>query len=114
MRAAFRIGVYLEDAKLSKDFFKDKKDPLYIGIRYILEFKYLEAAKWLQVAKASYEKYLLLYLIAKALKQENLEMEYFGSWEGKTKVTPFEFYVEIPDRGLKIKADAFLSEGLNR
>ncbi len=107
MRAGFRIGVYREGRKLSKEELKGERDPLLVGIRYVIEFKYLEATKWLQLAKDCYEKCLLLYLIFKALKQEDLEREYRRMWEGKARLTDLEFYVEFPEEGIRIKAEDF-------
>lgn len=79
-----------------------------MAIRYILEFKYLEATKWLHLAENSYEKYLLLYLIGKALKQEDIQREYFRAWEGQKRVTPFEFFVELPEEALSVRAEDFI------
>ena len=96
MRLAFRIRIKRGDKVLLKADLEPSKDPLMVAIRYVLEHKYLEATKWLHIAEDSYEKYLLLYLIAKALKQEDLEKEYYALWEGKKKLTDLEFSIEYP------------------
>ncbi|MEM2368609.1 MAG: hypothetical protein QXQ50_10300, partial [Candidatus Bathyarchaeia archaeon] len=68
MRVRFRVAVYEKDGKrLSKEVLVGPREPLYIGIRYVVEFKYLEATKWLMLAKDCQEKYLLLALLNFAL-----------------------------------------------
>ncbi|WP_204985452.1 hypothetical protein, partial [Escherichia coli] len=62
--------------KQSKENFIKASEALYIGIRYITEFKYLEATKWLMLAQDCMEKYLLLGLINIALGQEKEGYEF--------------------------------------
>ncbi|SHK50483.1 hypothetical protein [Thermocrinis minervae] len=76
MRVAFRIVLEEKGKRLTKEDLKDKKDPFHIGLRYITEFKYLEATKWLMLAPDSYEKYYLLYLLNLALGQEEQAKEF--------------------------------------
>ena len=76
MRVRFRILVFKEGRKLSKSDLRGETEALMIGIRYILEFKYLEATKWLMVAEDCWEKYMLLGLLNLALGQEEPAKEF--------------------------------------
>ena len=96
MRVKFRIVIYQEGKKLTREDLKDKREPLLIGIRYVLEFKYLEATKWLMLAEDSYEKYLLLGLINEALGQEAQAREFLEEASKYPKITPYTIKTEIP------------------
>ncbi len=76
MRVRFRILVFKEGKRLSKSELKGETDPLMVGLRYILEFKYLEATKWLMVAEDCWEKYMLLGLLNLSLGQEEPAREF--------------------------------------
>ncbi|WP_164930742.1 hypothetical protein [Aquifex aeolicus] len=98
MRVKFRIGIEKEGKRLKKKDLQGVRDPLYIGMRYITEFKYLEATKWLLLAKDSYEKYKLLALINEALGQNEQARE-FEELSGKfPRVTDLSFVIEIPEK----------------
>ncbi len=94
MRVKFRIAIYNEGVKLKKSDFADKRDAFSMGLRYILEFKYLEATKWLMLSEDSYEKYFLLGLINTALGQETQAKEFFQEAEKYPKRTPYTFKLE--------------------
>ena len=98
MRIKFRIGIYKQGTKQYKKDFRGLSDPLFIGMRYITEFKYLEATKWLFLAEDSYEKYLLLGLINEALGQDEQSREFLEVAERYEKKTDYEFFKEIPKK----------------
>ncbi|ADC89130.1 hypothetical protein Thal_0496 [Thermocrinis albus DSM 14484] len=101
MRVRFRIALYRDGVRLTKEQLKDRKDPLGIGMRYVTEFKYLEATKWLMVAKDSYEKYLLLGLINFALAQDWLGREFLENASLYEPAENVQFFVEVPEKGLR-------------
>ena len=101
MRVRFRISLYREGKRLKKSDFMNKRDPLYKGMRYIIEFKYLEATKWLLIASDCYEKYLLLGLVNLALGQEEQAREFFQSLDGTFPCTDIRVFVENPENGTK-------------
>ncbi|HIP42486.1 MAG TPA: hypothetical protein EYG91_00905 [Aquifex aeolicus] len=103
MRVKFRIGIYKRGKKQRKKDFQGLSDPLFIGMRYITEFKYLEATKWLFLAEDSYEKYLLLGLINEALGQEEQSREFLEVANRYEKKTDYEFFKEIPEENLVMK-----------
>ncbi len=70
-------------------------------MRYITEFKYLEATKWLLIAPDCYERYLLLGLINLALGQEDQAREFLESLEGTPRCTDISVFVERPEEGTK-------------
>ncbi len=76
MRVRLRILVFRGNKRLSKSELGGETDPLMVGIRYILEFKYLEATKWLMVAGDCQEKYILLGLLNLSLGQEESAREF--------------------------------------
>ncbi|NPB07655.1 MAG: hypothetical protein GXN96_01850 [Aquificae bacterium] len=97
MRVKYRIGLYLNGKRLKKKDLQGKRDPLFVGMRYIAEFKYLEATKWLLLAEDSYEKYYLLGLVNESLGQEEQAREFYeqaGKFPRKTGLT---FKKERPD-----------------
>lgn len=51
MRVKFRIVIHKDGKKLSKGDLLGEKDPFLVGVRYITEFRYLEATKWLMLAQ---------------------------------------------------------------
>ena len=108
MRVKFRILLYKGDKRLRKKDLESIKDPFWIGIRYITEFKYLEATKWLLVAEDSYEKYLLLSLIHLSLGQEETAKEFAREAAGKPKGLGISVKVLKPD-GEEVEGDKFLS-----
>jgi len=95
MRVRFRISILSNGKKLKRGDFSGKNDPLSLGMRYITEFKYLEASKWLQLAPDCYEKYYLLGLLSEALGQEEEAREFFRSAEGLRRLTDYEFLREL-------------------
>jgi hypothetical protein len=76
MRVKFRIVIHKDGKKLNKGDLFGEKDPFWVGVRYITEFRYLEATKWLMLAQDCYEKYLLLALTNLALGQESQAQEF--------------------------------------
>ena len=105
MRVRFRIVLYRKGKRLRRSDLEGEKDPLFKGMRYITEFKYLEATKWLLIAPDCHEKYLLLGLINLALGQEEQAREFLENIKGTSKGTDVEVFVENPDRGTKRKVD---------
>ncbi len=97
MRVKFRIGIYRNGKKMKKKDFLGLRDPLFIGMRYITEFKYLEATKWLLIAKDSREKYTLLGMINEALGQSEQAKEFFENASRYEKLTDYEFKKEFPE-----------------
>ncbi|WP_448587273.1 hypothetical protein [Thermocrinis sp.] len=107
MRVRFRIAIHKDGRRLSREELLNRREPFWVGVRYITEFKYLEATKWLMLAEDSHEKYLLLCLTSLALGQSSQAEEYCQ--EAK-KFKPSEgigIYLELPERGLKaeVKGD---------
>ncbi|MEZ0361831.1 MAG: hypothetical protein ABWK04_08085 [Hydrogenobacter sp.] len=96
MRVKFRIVIYKDGVKLKKMDLEGKKDAFSVGVRYILEFKYLESTKWLMLAEDSYEKYLLLGLVNMALGQELQAREFLQEAEKYPKKTLYTIKVENP------------------
>ncbi len=92
MRLKLRIILEREGRRLKKEDFKGK-EPLSLAFRYICEFKYLEASKFLQLAPDCYEKFYLLYLINLALGQEELASEYYKLWENYPRKTDLDIKV---------------------
>jgi hypothetical protein len=98
MRVRFRI-LPLKGGKRISGELKIEDKNLAKAVRYLSEFKYLEATKWLMLAEESFEKYALLYLIYTALGQgENAEEFYELAIKGK-KATDLTFRLENPERG---------------
>ncbi|MEJ7554757.1 MAG: hypothetical protein WKI49_04360 [Aquificaceae bacterium] len=103
MRVRFRVVVYSKEGKkLSKEDFIAFREPLYIGIRYVVEFKYLEATKWLMLAKDCQEKYLLLALLNFALGQDTQAHEFLQEALKHERATDYLFVIEKPEEGLKV------------
>ena len=97
MRVKFRIRIDLNGKRLKKEDLKGKRDPFSIALRYITEFKYLEATKWLYLAEDSYEKYYLLSLINEALGQEEQAKEFRETAKRfERKYEKLEISKEIP------------------
>jgi len=80
--------------RLRRSDFEGEKDPLLKGMRYVTEFKYLEATKWLLIAQDCYEKYFLLGLINLALGQEEQAKEFFENLKETQPITDIEILVE--------------------
>ncbi|MDW8032369.1 MAG: hypothetical protein RMH93_02355 [Aquificaceae bacterium] len=116
MRVRFRIGIYDEEGKrLSKDHFLSYSTSLHRGMRYVLEFKYLEATKWLMLAQDSTEKYLLLGLLNIALGQEREGLDFLQEAQKHKRATFYLFAVEKPETGFKLfieKIEASLLDSL--
>ena len=106
MRVRFRISFYRGDKRLKRSDFGDTKDPLWVGMRYIVEFKYLEANKWLLIAPDSYEKYILLTLTNLAIGQEEQAREFLYSVEGADRKTDVRVVVELPEEGVSLSVNA--------
>ncbi len=103
MRVRFRVAVYEKDGKrLSKEVLVGPREPLYIGIRYVVEFKYLEATKWLMLAKDCQEKYLLLALLNFALGQDTQAREFLQEALKHERATDYLFVIEKPEEGIKV------------
>lgn len=97
MRVKFRIRINLNGKKLKKEDLKGKRNPFFIALRYITEFKYLEATKWLYLAEDSYEKYYLLSIINEALGQEDQAKEFMEiAKRFERKYKELEIIKEIP------------------
>lgn len=105
MRVKFRILLYMQGKRLRKSDLRGFKDPLHVGMRYVTEFKYLEATKWLLISPDSWERTILLGLINLALGQEEQAQEFLGDLSGLRKVTDVEVFVELPqkDKRLSVK-----------
>lgn len=99
MRVYFRIGIYEGEKRLSKVELKGSKDPLSIGMRYVLEFKYLEASKWLMLAEDCWEKYALLALVNLALGQKHQATDFWQEAYKYPRKTSYTFLVEKPEEG---------------
>ncbi|MFN3471217.1 MAG: hypothetical protein ACK4ZR_01240 [Aquificaceae bacterium] len=101
MRVRFRIKIVDKEGKrLGKEDFLKSSEPLYIGMRYITEFKYLEATKWLMLAQDCQEKYMLLALINYALGQNSQGDEFFYEARKYPSKTQFKFLVEKPEENI--------------
>ncbi len=116
MRVKFRIALYDRAGnKLSRGDFVNVSGTLYKGMRYITEFKYLEATKWLMLAQDCMEKYLLLGLINIVLGQEKEGYEFLKEAQKYSKVTEYMVAIENPEKDLRIfieKPEAFLPDSL--
>lgn len=113
MRVRFKIVVLKEGKKLTKEELSSLKDSLHIGLRYILEFKYLEATKWLMISEDSQEKYTLLALVNYALHQDEQARDFWLEAKKYEKRTPYTIALEIHQEGKRIlieKPQAFLPD----
>ncbi|MCX8059678.1 MAG: hypothetical protein N3C13_00590 [Aquificaceae bacterium] len=103
MRVKFRVAVYDQKGKrLGKEDLKSSSTALYTAVRYVLEFKYLEATKWLMLAQDCMEKYLLLGLLNLALGQEHQGKDFLQEALHHPKITCYLFAVEKPEEGLRL------------
>jgi hypothetical protein len=109
MRVKFRIAIHKEGKKLSKEGLLGKRDPFWVGVRYITEFRYLEATKWLMLARDCYEKYLLLALTNLALGQESQAREFDQEALNHKPCHALEIFLEMPEKGKRIQ----VKEGCN-
>ncbi len=98
MRVKFRIVPRRGEEKLKRDF-ECEDTNLKKGIRYIIEFKYLEATKWLMLAEDSFEKYCLLYLIYRALGQTESSEDFYTKALQSPKRTDINILTEDPGKG---------------
>ncbi len=101
MRVRFRIALFRNDRKLSKKDLIHERDPLLVGMRYILEFKYLEATKWLLIAEDCWEKFVLLGLTNTALGQEEQGREFLSQAESQPRRTEVRVFIELPEEGVR-------------
>lgn len=101
MRVRFRISLFRNGKKLSKADLSSEEDPLMVGIRYVLEFKYLEATKWFLIAEDCWEKFMLLGLINIALGQEDQGEEFLGQADRYPRKTDLNIVLEIPEENLR-------------
>lgn len=116
MRVRFRLAVYDEHGKrIGKEHLKEHKDALHRGIRYVVEFKYLEATKWLMLSEDCQEKYLLLGLLNISLGHTEQGAEFLEEAKKHRRITKYTFAVEKPEEGLKLfieKPEASLPDSL--
>ncbi|WP_029551465.1 hypothetical protein [Thermocrinis jamiesonii] len=103
MRVKFRILLYRDGKKLTKEDLKHEKSPFWIGVRYITEFKYLEATKWLMIAEDCYEKYALLSLINFSLGQEEQGKEFYSEALKYKPMHSLKIFLEIPEKNLRFE-----------
>ena len=113
MRVKFRISIYKDGKRLSKADLKQEKSPFWIGVRYITEFKYLEATKWLMIAEDCYEKYLLLSLANLALGQENQGREFYNEALKHKSMHPLKIFLEVPEKNIRVEIKEFPSAWTN-
>ncbi len=106
MRVRFRISLLKGGRRLKKRDLKDLRDPLHTGMRYVVEFKYLEATKWLLIAEDSWEKYALLSLINLSLGQEDQAFDFLNQSQAKERVSDYTLVVENPERGIREVIDS--------
>jgi hypothetical protein len=117
MRLGFRIYIYSEGKRLKRTDLRRSKEPFWIGVRYITEFKYLEATKWLLLSEDSQEKYMLLALIHTALGQRDTAREFLKEGSDKPRRYNLDIEVNNPESGLRFMVKDFsqiesLQEGL--
>ncbi|MDQ7037927.1 MAG: hypothetical protein Q9N26_01825 [Aquificota bacterium] len=101
MRVRFRIALFRNGRRLSKKDLLSEKDPLLVGMRYILEFKYLEATKWLLIAEDCWEKFVLLGLANTALGQEDQGREFLSQADAFRRKTDVQIFIEFPEEGTR-------------
>jgi hypothetical protein len=104
MRLKFRILIYKGGRRLRKRDLSQMGSPLWRGIRYITEFKYLEATKWLLIAPDSWEKYALLTLVNLSLGQQEQAREFLSYLDEQTKDTDILIRVEGEDMNREVKS----------
>ena len=105
MRVRFRIRLFRKGEKLTKREVNFGEKAFSTALRYILEFKYLEATKWLMLSADSREKYLLLGLIYTALGQEDMAEEFFEKSRSCEKATDLKIYAEFPGRNETVEIE---------
>lgn len=112
MRVRFRISLLRQGKRLKRIDLSGLKDPLWVGMRYVTEFKYLEATKWLLISEDSWEKYALLSLVNLSLGQEEQARDFMLQAEGREKATDVKFIVENPNAGTRheVSSDRDLKE----
>ncbi len=110
MRVRFRIAIHKEGRRLSRGDLLGEKDPFWVGVRYITEFRYLEATKWLMLAQDCYEKYLLLVLTNLALGQESQAQEFYQEALNHKPCHNIEIFLEIPEKREKIQIKEALQQ----
>ena len=110
MRVRFRIRLYREGRLLTVKDLRGDKSTFSKALRYILEFKYLEATKWLMLSQDTVEKYLLLGLIYMAIGQEDMANELMEKAEDMEKEGNLKIVIEFPDKGesLEVRSPADL------
>jgi len=106
MRIRFRIRLSEAGKKLTRKDLSFEDRPFSLALRYILEFKYLEATKWLMIAQDSREKYLLLGLIYIALGQDDLGSEFLERSSDYGKKTDLRIHIELPEEGRSFEIES--------
>ncbi len=92
--------MYHKGKRLKKTDLTGSKDPFWVALRYITEFKYLEATKWLLVSEDSWEKYTLLALINLSFGQREQAEEFMSSAVRYGRNTDIEIKIEKPEEGI--------------
>ncbi len=103
MKLKLRIFLYKEGKKLVKKDLENRKDNFSKALRYITEYKYLEASKWLMLAEDCFEKYALLVIINIALGNKELVNEFLEELSKFENVSDIKIVVDNPERGLKME-----------
>lgn len=103
MRVRFRIRLYREGRVLTVKDLRGDKSTFSKALRYILEFKYLEATKWLMLSQDTAEKYLLLGLIYMAIGQEEMANEFMEKAEELEREGNLKIVIEFPDKGASLE-----------
>ncbi len=106
MRVRFRIRLSRGGRKLTKKDLRIGNKAFSTAIRYILEFKYLEATKWLMLSEDTREKFLLLGLIYTALGQEEMAEEFFERFKVCKKTTDLQIFIEFPQKGQSLQIES--------
>ena len=101
MKLRLRIFIYKGGKRLSKEDLKERTDNFGRGLRYITEFKYLEASKWLLLSEDSFEKYALLCLINIALGYREGAVEYMEASVNYKPQDEIYFVVDNPEKNFK-------------
>lgn len=102
MRVRFRIVLYRKDKRLKKSDLLGMKEPFWVALRYVTEFKYLEATKWLLVSEDSWEKYTLLALINLSFGQREQAEEFMDYAHKYQRKSDIEIRIEKPEEGISI------------
>jgi len=104
MKLRLRIFILKGNRKLTKKEIEER-DNFWIGVRYILEFKYLEASKWLLLSEDSREKYLLLSLINLAIGDKEGAAEYANYVNSFPKLYDISIKADNPHAGIDMMVE---------